>query len=147
MNVGGYAHHTGLTLEFVTSINLLLTCGLALDYAAHIGVAFVCSKSTTRNGESHTYMIKVCILRYPSYSHRKSLRRSGRYGRSSLPRGREHLHGIHPTLTQRRLWILHLLPSEFQNYQNSPISTTSQSFRCLASSSASASCTPCSSSR
>ena len=31
----------GLTIELVTSICLILSPGLALDYAAHVGVVFV----------------------------------------------------------------------------------------------------------
>ena len=51
VNVCGYSHFMGITIEIVTSIILILSCGLALDYAAHIGVAYMCSKETTRNGE------------------------------------------------------------------------------------------------
>ena len=50
-NVCGYAYFMGLTIEIVTSIILILSCGLALDYAAHIGVAYVCSRETARKGE------------------------------------------------------------------------------------------------
>ena len=41
----------GITIEIVTSIILILSCGLALDYAAHIGVAYMCSRETTRDSE------------------------------------------------------------------------------------------------
>ena len=38
----------GLTIEIVTSIILILSVGLALDYAAHVGVIFACLKNGTR---------------------------------------------------------------------------------------------------
>ena len=38
----------GLTIEMVTSISLILSVGLALDYAAHFGVIFSCLKTGTR---------------------------------------------------------------------------------------------------
>ena len=47
-NVCGYAHFLGLTIEIVTSITLILSVGLALDYAAHVGVIFSCQKYGTR---------------------------------------------------------------------------------------------------
>ena len=50
-NVCGYAHFMGLTIEIVTSIILILSCGLALDYAAHIGVAYICSRHRDRKGK------------------------------------------------------------------------------------------------
>ena len=47
-NVCGYAHFMGLTIEIVTSIILILSVGLALDYSAHIAVHFVCIKDNNR---------------------------------------------------------------------------------------------------
>lgn len=47
-NVCGYAYFMGLTIEIVTSIQLILSVGLALDYAAHVGVIFACLKQGTR---------------------------------------------------------------------------------------------------
>ena len=43
-NVCGYAYYMGLTIEIVTSIILILSVGLALDYAAHMAVYFLCLK-------------------------------------------------------------------------------------------------------
>ena len=51
VDVWGFAYFLGLTIEIVPSINLILSCGLALDYAAHIGVAYVCSREIGRKGE------------------------------------------------------------------------------------------------
>lgn len=48
MNVCGFAHYMGLTIEIVTSIILILSVGLALDYAAHVGVIFACLTSGSR---------------------------------------------------------------------------------------------------
>ncbi len=47
-NVCGYAHFMGLTIEIVTSIQLILSVGLALDYSAHVGVIYACQKTGTR---------------------------------------------------------------------------------------------------
>ena len=52
VNVCGYSHFMGITIEIVTSIILILSVGLALDYAAHIGVAYMCSRETSRDGGS-----------------------------------------------------------------------------------------------
>ena len=48
INVCGYAYYMGLTIETCTSIILILTAGLALDFAAHVGVIFACFKTGTR---------------------------------------------------------------------------------------------------
>lgn len=50
VDVWGFSYYVGLTLEICPSINLILSCGLALDYAAHVGVAYVCSRETKRKG-------------------------------------------------------------------------------------------------
>ena len=49
-NVCGYAYFMGLTIEIVSSTILILSCGLALDYAAHIGCAYVCSRERQKKG-------------------------------------------------------------------------------------------------
>ena len=49
INVCGFAHFMGLTIELVTSICLILSPGLALDYAAHVGVVFVSLQSGSRH--------------------------------------------------------------------------------------------------
>ena len=51
-NVCGFAHFMGLTIEIVTSIILILSVGLALDYAAHISVYFLCLKSNDRKART-----------------------------------------------------------------------------------------------
>ena len=48
INVCGFANFMGLTIELVTSICLILSPGLALDYAAHVGVVFVSLQSGSR---------------------------------------------------------------------------------------------------
>jgi len=49
-NCAGYAHFLGLTIEMAVSILIILSCGLALDYAAHIGVAYIASRADRRRG-------------------------------------------------------------------------------------------------
>ena len=48
LEITGGAYFMGLTIEIVTSIVLILSVGLALDYAAHIGVTYVVTKGTSR---------------------------------------------------------------------------------------------------
>ena len=48
INVCGYAYFMGLTIEPTTTIILILSGGLSLDYAAHVGVIFACFKTGTR---------------------------------------------------------------------------------------------------
>ena len=48
VNVCGFAHFMDLTIELVTSICLILSPGLALDYAAHVGVVFASLQSGSR---------------------------------------------------------------------------------------------------
>merc|ERR1719323_2298061 len=52
LNVPGYAYFGGLTIEIVTSMILIMSVGLALDYSAHIAVAFITSSKPTRNGRA-----------------------------------------------------------------------------------------------
>jgi len=47
-NVCGFAYFMGLTIEIVTSIILILSVGLALDYSAHMAVCFLCLKNSDR---------------------------------------------------------------------------------------------------
>jgi len=48
LEIIGGAYFMGLTIEIVTSIVLILSVGLALDYAAHIGVTYVVTKGRNR---------------------------------------------------------------------------------------------------
>ena len=44
IDIAGGAFFMGLTIEIVTSIILILSVGLSLDYSAHIGVSYVVSQ-------------------------------------------------------------------------------------------------------
>ena len=55
-NVTGYAYFGGLTIEIVTSMILIMSVGLALDYSAHIAVAFITSSKPTRNGAVNNFL-------------------------------------------------------------------------------------------
>ena len=59
VNIAGYAHWLGLTLEIVTSILLILSCGLALDYAAHIGVAYAVGRTERRADRAHNALVAL----------------------------------------------------------------------------------------
>ncbi len=58
-NIAGYAHYLGLTIEMVTSILLILCCGLALDYSAHIGVAYATSRARRRGERAHEALVSL----------------------------------------------------------------------------------------
>jgi len=48
IDLTGLMYYYGLTIEFVTAILMILSCGLALDYSAHIGVAYIGYHGGTR---------------------------------------------------------------------------------------------------
>jgi Niemann-Pick C1 protein len=48
IDLTGLMYYYGLTIEFVTAILMILSCGLALDYSAHIGVAYMSHRGGTR---------------------------------------------------------------------------------------------------
>ena len=50
VNVCGMMHFWGLTIDTLTSILLILSMGLAIDYSAHIGHTFM-TIAGTRNGK------------------------------------------------------------------------------------------------
>ncbi len=41
VNCAGFVYFRGYTVEIVTSMLIILSCGLALDYSAHVGVAYL----------------------------------------------------------------------------------------------------------
>ena len=59
VDIAGYAHFLGLTVEIVTSILLILCCGLALDYSAHIGVAYATSRAEKRGERAHEALVSL----------------------------------------------------------------------------------------
>ena len=56
VNVCGMMHFWGLTIDTLTSILLILSMGLAIDYSAHIGHTFM-TIAGTRNGKCVGIMI------------------------------------------------------------------------------------------
>ncbi|KAJ8305668.1 hypothetical protein KUTeg_016213 [Tegillarca granosa] len=46
VDVGGFMHFWGLTIDTVTCILLILAIGLAVDYSAHIGHCFMTLKGS-----------------------------------------------------------------------------------------------------
>jgi len=50
--VCGFAYFMGLTIEIVTSIQLILSVGLGLDYIAHVGVTYVVTNDGNRRERS-----------------------------------------------------------------------------------------------
>jgi len=51
VDVAGVIYWQGLSLEPATCIMMILSCGLSLDYSAHIGVSYLTSQGSTRLGE------------------------------------------------------------------------------------------------
>ena len=49
MDVAGLMYFWGLTIDTVTTVNLLIAIGLTVDYSAHIAHTFMTSAGT-RNG-------------------------------------------------------------------------------------------------
>lgn len=50
----GSMHFVGLTIEISTGIMILLCAGLAVDYAAHVGLQFIKSKGKKNGKISNT---------------------------------------------------------------------------------------------
>ena len=46
IDVMGYMHFWGLTIDVVTSIIVIISIGLCVDYSAHIAHAFLTSKGS-----------------------------------------------------------------------------------------------------
>ena len=51
INIAGYMHFWGLTVDTVTTIQLILAIGLSVDYSAHIGHGFMASRRGNRAGK------------------------------------------------------------------------------------------------
>ena len=48
LDIVGSLYFMGLTIEIVTSVQLILSVGLALDYSAHIGVTYIVTRARDR---------------------------------------------------------------------------------------------------
>ena len=48
LDIVGGLYFMGLTIEIVTSVQLILSVGLALDYSAHIGVTYIVTRGRDR---------------------------------------------------------------------------------------------------
>jgi len=49
VNLAGYMHFWGLTIDTVTTIIMVLAIGLTVDYSAHIGHGFMAARNGDRN--------------------------------------------------------------------------------------------------
>ena len=47
----GYMHFWDLTIDTVTTIILVLSIGITVDYSAHIGHAFMAARKGDKNGK------------------------------------------------------------------------------------------------
>ena len=62
VDVAGLMYFWGLTIDTVTTINLLIAIGLTVDYSAHIAHTFMTSVGT-RNGEFQcTFSCFLCYV-------------------------------------------------------------------------------------
>ncbi|XP_057299716.1 patched domain-containing protein 3-like isoform X2 [Hydractinia symbiolongicarpus] len=52
INIAGYMHFWGLTVDTVTTIQLILAIGLSVDYSAHIGHGFMASRDGDRKARA-----------------------------------------------------------------------------------------------
>eukprot|EP00794_Sanderia_malayensis_P008208 gene8208-9088_t len=58
-DVAGFMHFWGLTIDTVTSVMLILAIGLCVDYAAHIGHAFMTANLRTRNERASSALTEI----------------------------------------------------------------------------------------
>ncbi|CAG0884285.1 unnamed protein product [Cyprideis torosa] len=58
VNIGGCMYFWGLPIEILTSIQILVACGLAVDYSVHIGHSFI-SENGDRNERAHASLVKM----------------------------------------------------------------------------------------
>ena len=52
VDVAGMMHFWGLTVDTITSVLLILSTGLCVDYATHIGHSFMTSRLGNKNGKA-----------------------------------------------------------------------------------------------
>ncbi|XP_066915990.1 patched domain-containing protein 3-like isoform X1 [Clytia hemisphaerica] len=83
INIAGYMHFWGLTVDTVTTIQLILAIGLSVDYSAHIGHGFMAAREGNRvqraahaleeigpavvHGGFSTFLAFVCLGASQSY--------------------------------------------------------------------------------
>lgn len=83
INIAGYMHFWGLTVDTVTTIQLIIAIGLSVDYSAHIGHGFMASRNGNRveraanaleeigpavvHGGFSTFLAFVCLGASQSY--------------------------------------------------------------------------------
>lgn len=60
-NVAGFMYFWGLTIEIVTSVCLILSVGLSIDYSAHVGHSFMTSSKSTRQGNYLSVFFGWCF--------------------------------------------------------------------------------------
>jgi Niemann-Pick C1 protein len=59
VNIGGFMHRLGLSLDVVTCVGLQLTAGLCVDYAAHIGHCFLTIRTGSREERAKQTMQRI----------------------------------------------------------------------------------------
>lgn len=59
MNVGGFMQLWGVTIDLVSCIGLTLATGLSVDYAAHLGHAFLIMKKGDKNQRALDSVIHI----------------------------------------------------------------------------------------
>ncbi|XP_040572167.1 patched domain-containing protein 3 isoform X2 [Lepeophtheirus salmonis] len=57
--IAGFAYFVGLNIEIVTSLELILSVGLVLDYSAHIGVCYTIQKTGSRRERSQRALLDM----------------------------------------------------------------------------------------
>ena len=55
-------HFWGLTVDTVTTIQLILAIGLSVDYSAHIGHAFMASREGSRVGKMYINFHNIYVM-------------------------------------------------------------------------------------
>lgn len=65
VNVCGMMHFWGLTIDTLTSILLILSIGLAIDYSAHVGHTFM-TVAGSRNGKCPPISLSLHLFAHHS---------------------------------------------------------------------------------
>ena len=64
IDIAGFMHFWGLTVDTVTTIIMVIAIGLTVDYSAHIAHGFMAAGRGDRNGK----IFRIIILQYRNTS-------------------------------------------------------------------------------
>ena len=59
IDVAGFIHFWGLTIDTVSCVNLIIAIGLCVDYSAHVAHRFLVERSGSREDRVRTTLIHI----------------------------------------------------------------------------------------